>query len=77
MTLSGQELRPVDLRDVPPEQLAALGESALAHCVALYRQRLEAGGALSGAGSDSSACSRRIFLPKRYGMLTMAMTCCW
>jgi hypothetical protein len=49
MTLSGQELRPVDLRDVPPEQLAALGESALAHCVALYRQRLEAGAALSGA----------------------------
>jgi len=49
MTLPGQELRPVDLRDVPPDQLAALGESALAHCVALYRQRLEAGGALTGA----------------------------
>lgn len=49
MTLPSQELRPVDLRDVPPDQLAALGESALAHCVALYRRRLEAGGTLVGA----------------------------
>jgi FXSXX-COOH protein len=49
MTLPSQELRPVDLRDVPLDQLAALGDSALAHSVALYRQRLEAGGALTGA----------------------------
>ena len=49
VTLSSQELRPVLLLDVPSDQLAVLGDSALAHCVALYRQRLEAGGVLVGA----------------------------
>jgi len=49
MTLPSQELRPVDLRDVPRDQLAALGDSALAHCVALYHQRLETGGVLLSA----------------------------
>ena len=43
MTLPSQELRSVDpdLRDVPLDQLAASGDSALAQCFALYRQRLE------------------------------------
>ena len=49
MTLPSQELRPVDLPEVPLDQIVALGDSALAHCVALYRQRLEAGGVLVGA----------------------------
>lgn len=49
MTLPSQELRPVDLPDVPLDRIVALGDSALAHCVALYRQRLEAGGVLVGA----------------------------
>lgn len=49
MTLPSQELRSVDLRDVPLDQLATLGDSALAHCVALYRQRLESGGVLLSA----------------------------
>jgi hypothetical protein len=43
MTLLSQELRPVDLQDVSLDRLAALGDSPLAHCFALYRQRLEAG----------------------------------
>jgi FXSXX-COOH protein len=29
-----------DLRDLPLGQLSALGDSALAHSIALYRQRL-------------------------------------
>lgn len=43
MTLPSQELRSVDpdLRNVPLDQLAAPGDSALAHCFALYRQRLQ------------------------------------
>jgi hypothetical protein len=41
MTLVSQELRPVDLRDVPLDRLAELGDSPLAHCFALYHQRLE------------------------------------
>jgi hypothetical protein len=49
MTLPSQELRPVDLWDVPLDRLTALGDSALAQCVALYHQRLEAGSALLGA----------------------------
>lgn len=49
MTLPSQDLRPVCLPDVPMDQIAALGDSALAHCIALYRQRLEAGGVLVGA----------------------------
>ena len=49
MTLPSQELRSVDLRDIPLDQLATLGDSALAHCVALYRQRLESGGVLLSA----------------------------
>jgi hypothetical protein len=43
MTLLSQELRLVDLRDVPLDRLAALGDSPLAHCFALYHQRLEVG----------------------------------
>ena len=34
---------------IPLDRLAALGGSALAHCLALYRQRLEAGGVPVGA----------------------------
>jgi FXSXX-COOH protein len=49
VTLPSQEPRPVNLPDVPLDRLATLGDSALAHCVALYRQRLEAGGVLVGA----------------------------
>lgn len=30
-----------DLRDLPLEQLAELGDSVLAHSIALYRQRLK------------------------------------
>lgn len=43
MFAQGQELRPitVDLQNLPPEQLAVLGDSALAHALALYRRRLE------------------------------------
>ena len=43
-----QELRRVapDLRNLPAEQLAVLGDSALAQALALYRRRLEAGGDL-------------------------------
>jgi hypothetical protein len=49
MTLPSQELRPIDLRDVSLDQLAALGDSAFAHCVALHNQRLEAGAVPLGA----------------------------
>ncbi|MGO9781461.1 MAG: hypothetical protein ACLPKE_13070 [Streptosporangiaceae bacterium] len=51
MTLLSKELRFVhpDLKDVPLEQLTAPGDSALAHCFALYRQRLEASTLLLGA----------------------------
>jgi hypothetical protein len=44
MTLVSKELRFVDpdLQELPLEQLAAPGDSALAHCFALYHQRLEA-----------------------------------
>ena len=38
-----------DLRDLPPGQLAVLGDSALAHSLALYRQRLEENGELLSA----------------------------
>ena len=46
MTLQNQGLRSVniDLPDVPLDQLAALGDSVLAHSFALYRQRLEGNG---------------------------------
>lgn len=40
-----------DLRALPPERLAALGDSVLAHSIALYRQRL---GAYVPAGSFNS-----------------------
>lgn len=33
-----------DLRDVPLDQLAALGASPLAHSIALYRERLKKNG---------------------------------
>ena len=41
--LPRQELSSVlpDLRDLPLERLAGLGDSVLAHSIALYRQRLE------------------------------------
>jgi FXSXX-COOH protein len=43
MNLHGQELNSVlpDLRDLPLERLADLGDSVLAHSIALYRQRLK------------------------------------
>jgi FXSXX-COOH protein len=42
MSPQQQELNSVipDLRDVSLERLAELGDSALAHSIALYRQRL-------------------------------------
>jgi hypothetical protein len=49
VTLPSQELRPVILPNVPLDRPATTGDSALAHCVALYHQRLEAGGVLVGA----------------------------
>ncbi len=51
MVLLSKEPRFVhpDLEDVPLEQLTALGDSALAHCFALYHQRLEASTLLLGA----------------------------
>jgi hypothetical protein len=53
MTVPSQELRSVhpDLWDVPLDQLAASGDSALAHCFALYRHRLEDDGLLSAFNS--------------------------
>ena len=46
MTLQQQELRSVipDLRDLPLDRLAELGDSVLAHSIALYRQRLKDNG---------------------------------
>jgi FXSXX-COOH protein len=43
MSLQTQEMSSVipDLRDLPLEQLAELGDSVLAHSIALYRQRLK------------------------------------
>jgi len=43
MTLYEQGLNSAipDLRDVPLERLAELGDSVLANLIALYRQRLE------------------------------------
>jgi FXSXX-COOH protein len=43
MSLQKQELNSVvpDLRELSLEQLAELGDSVLAHSVALYRQRLK------------------------------------
>jgi len=51
MTLPNQELRSInpDLRDVPLDQLADLGNSVLEHSFALYRQRLEENGPLLSA----------------------------
>jgi hypothetical protein len=37
-----------DLRDVTAAQLAALGDTSLAHCIALYRERLRESGTLTG-----------------------------
>ena len=48
MSLQQHELNSVipDLRDLSLERLAELGDSALAHSIALYRERLkETGGA--------------------------------
>lgn len=46
MTLQEQDLESVlpDLRELPLEQLAELGDSVLAHSIALYRQRLKENG---------------------------------
>ena len=46
MTLQEQELKSVlpDLRDLPLDRLAELGDSALAHSIALYRERLKENG---------------------------------
>jgi FXSXX-COOH protein len=43
MSLQKPELNSVipDLRDLPLERLAELGDSVLAHSIALYRQRLK------------------------------------
>ena len=43
MALSRKELESVipDLRDLPLERLTELGDSVLAHSIALYRQRLK------------------------------------
>jgi FXSXX-COOH protein len=43
MTLPKQELESVipDLRDLPLDRLAELGDSVLAHSIALYRERLD------------------------------------
>jgi hypothetical protein len=49
MTTLSQGFRPIDLRDVPLDRLAALGDSPLAHCFALYYERLEADNLLLGA----------------------------
>ena len=51
MVSKSQELRPAvpDLRDLPPDRIAVLGDSALAHSLALYRQRLEENGELLSA----------------------------
>jgi len=38
-----------DLRDIPLDQLAELGDSVLAHSLALYRQRLSETGVLLSA----------------------------
>ena len=55
MTLLNQELRAVnpELRDVPLDQLADLGNSVLEHSFALYRQRLEEDGLLLSAFNSS------------------------
>jgi hypothetical protein len=46
ITLPEQELKSVlpDLRDFPLDRLAELGDSALAHSIALYRERLKENG---------------------------------
>ena len=48
MTSQNEELRSIvpDLRDLPLDELAQLGDSVLAHSLALYRQRLEDNGIL-------------------------------
>ncbi len=46
MTLQEKDIETVipDLRDLPVNRLAELGSSALAHSIALYRQRLRENG---------------------------------
>ena len=48
MTSQNEELRSIvpDLRDLPLDELGKLGDSVLAHSLALYRQRLEENGIL-------------------------------
>jgi FXSXX-COOH protein len=55
MSLQKQELVSVipDLRELPLERLAELGDSVLAHSIAVYRQRLtEVGVPLSSFNSS-------------------------
>lgn len=46
MTSQEQELKSViaDLRDLPLDRLAELGDSALSHSIVLYRKRLKENG---------------------------------
>ena len=46
MTTSEKDIETVipDLRDIPVDRLAELGSSALAHSIALYRERLRENG---------------------------------
>jgi FXSXX-COOH protein len=55
MTVQNQGLSSTnpDLRDVPPDPLTELGDSVLAHSLALYRQRLEENGLLPSAFNSS------------------------
>jgi hypothetical protein len=58
MSLPRQEMHELesvipDLRDLPLEHLAELGDSVLAHSIALYRQRLRETGASISSFSSS------------------------
>jgi hypothetical protein len=46
MAVSENDIETVipDLRDIPADRLAELGSSALAHSIALYRERLRENG---------------------------------
>ena len=46
MTSQEKDIKTVipDLRDIPLDRLAELGSSALAHSIALYRERLKENG---------------------------------
>ena len=42
-----------DLREIPLDRLAELGDSVLSHSLALYRERLREGGVLFNAFNNS------------------------